>query len=103
MINVRVFDGSAYKVEKHNVRRDDMVAFPKDAVLIASDIVMDGDESVAEIWLAVPFVQSSPVAVPVSEAPIRKVEIPPGVEAWPIEEEEDYGITVDVMEDDADE
>ena len=96
MINVRVFDGRAFKVEKHNILRDATVAFPNGSLLLASEIV-DNDPPAVEVWIAVPL-EELPVSHPTPAAPVplRKVEIPPGEQAWPLEEEEDYEVTVEI-------
>lgn len=102
-INIHAFEGEAFNIQKHNIRKDTVFAFPKGSFIIASDIVMDGDTSVAEIWLAVPFTAS--VA---DEYPVRQATIPPGEEAWEVEDEnepfihEDDEITVDLLDGDED-
>ncbi len=76
-LSVTSFAGSAFSVEKRNIRKGEVVTFPEGSVLLASEIVMDGTESVVEIWLAVPF-QTSAVNIPVME-PSKSVEEWPGL------------------------
>lgn len=53
--NVTVIQGDTYTVEKRNLPRNTVTAFPEAAVLLHSEVVVNGEEEVLEVWLAIPL------------------------------------------------
>lgn len=94
--NATVFEGATYKIEKHNLLRDQLASFPAGSLLIASEIVEGEAGSQVETWIAVPFApKESAVQTPASPTVVD--------DAWEAEPDPAIGITVELMDGDEDE